>query len=98
MEWWQTTIVIAAGVLTLFNLIDKIINYSNKSKEPYAELEKRVAELEKKDFEKRIDELERGTRITQKAILALLKHSIDGNNTEGLKKSEQELSDFLLNK
>ena len=75
-----------------------MIAYSNKAKEPYGELEKRVAELEQKDFDKRIAELEKGTRITQKAILALLKHSIDGNNTNGLKESEKELSEYLLNK
>ena len=96
--WLSTTIVIVAGFLTLFNFVDKLIAYSNKATEPYGELEKRVAELEQKDFDKRIAELEKGTRITQKAILALLKHSIDGNNTNGLKESEKELSEYLLNK
>ena len=96
--WLSTTIVIVAGFLTLFNFVDKLIAYSNKAKEPYGELERRVAELEQKDFDKRIAELEKGTRITQKAILALLKHSIDGNNTNGLKESEKELSEYLLNK
>ena len=96
--WLQTTIIVVAGFLTLFNFVDKLISYSNKAKEPYGELERRVAELEQKDFDKRIAELEKGTRITQKAILALLKHSIDGNNTNGLKESEKELSEYLLNK
>ena len=94
--WLSTTIVIVAGILTLFNFVDKLIAYSNKAKEPYGELEKRVAELEQKDFDKRIAELEKGTRITQKAILALLKHSIDGNNIEALKKAEGDLSEFLI--
>ena len=89
--WLSTTIVIVAGILTLFNFVDKLIAYSNKAKEPYGELEKRVAELEQKDFDK-------STRITQKAILALLKHSIDGNNTNEIKESEKELSEYLLNK
>ena len=32
-EYFETTIVLGAGVLTLFNLIDKIINASKKAKE-----------------------------------------------------------------
>lgn len=98
MSWWETTIVISAGVLTLFNLIDKIINTMDKAKEPTKELERRIEALEQKDFEKRIRDLEEGNRILQKSILALLKHSIDGTNTDGLKEAEKELSDFLINK
>ena len=48
MEWWQTTIVIAAGVLTLFNLGDKIISWVKEAKKPTDDLEHRVDELERK--------------------------------------------------
>lgn len=48
MEWWQTTIVIAAGVLTLFNLGDKILSWVKEAKKPTDALENRVEELEKK--------------------------------------------------
>ena len=98
MSWWENTIVISAGVLTLFNLVDKIINASRQAKEPLDDIKRRIDVLEQKDFEKRIEELEKGNRILQKSILALLKHSIDGNNTEGLKKAEEELSDYLTSK
>lgn len=98
MSWWENTIVISAGVLTLFNLVDKIINASRQAKEPLEDIKRRIDVLEQKDFEKRIEELEKGNRILQKSILALLKHSIDGNNTEGLKKAEEELSDYLTSK
>lgn len=101
MNWWETTVVIAAGVLTIYNLIDKIVTASKKAKEPTEELEKRVAELERKileNYDKRITDIEKGNKVTQKAILALLEHSIDGNNTDGLKKAKDELSQYLVDR
>ena len=101
MNWWETTVVIAAGVLTIYNLIDKIVTASKKAKEPTEELEKRVAELERKvleNYDKRITDIEKGNKVTQKAILALLEHSIDGNNTDGLKRAKDELSQYLVDR
>lgn len=104
MEWWQTTIVIAAGVLTIFNVIDKIVSAVKAAKNPVDDLKKRVEDLERKinesypRYDQKIIEIENGNRVVQKAILALLKHSIDGNNVEALKEAENELSNFLINK
>ena len=104
MEWWQTTVVIAAGVLTLFNVIDKIVTAVKSAKNPVDELKRRVDELERKiqesypKYDAKIAEIENGNRVVQKSILALLKHSIDGNNVEALKEAESELSNFLINK
>ncbi len=101
MSWWETTVVIAAGVLTIYNLIDKIVTASKKAKEPTEELEKRVADLERKileNYDKRITDIEKGNKVTQKAILALLEHSIDGNNTDGLKRAKDELSQYLVDR
>lgn len=44
----------------------------------------------------KIEMIEQGNRVTQKALLALLKHSIDGNNIDALKKAEGDLSEFLI--
>lgn len=44
----------------------------------------------------RISSLERGNRVTQEAILALLSHSIDGNNTGALEKARDHLQTYLL--
>lgn len=47
MEWWQTTVVIAAGILTVFNLGDKISGWIKEQRTPTNNLELRVANLEK---------------------------------------------------
>lgn len=48
MEWFSTTIVIVAGVLTVLNLIDKIIGWAKDLKQPQDDLESRVSVLERK--------------------------------------------------
>ena len=47
MEWWQTTIVVVGGFLTIFNLVDKIINWIKEAKKPQTDLEARITKLEK---------------------------------------------------
>lgn len=101
MSWWETTVVIFAGVLTIFNVIDKIITKIKEAKEPTEDLEKRVAELERKileNYDKRIADIEQGNKVTQRAILALLEHAIDGNNKNQLIRAKDNLNDYLTDR
>lgn len=101
MSWWETTVVIFAGVLTIFNVIDKIITKVKEAKEPTEDLEKRVAELERKileNYDKRIADIEQGNKVTQRAILALLEHAIDGNNKNQLIRAKDNLNDYLTDR
>lgn len=101
MSWWETTVVIAAGVLTIFNVIDKIVTKVKEAKEPTQDLEKRVAELERKileNYDKRIADIEQGNKVTQRAILALLEHAIDGNNKNQLIRAKDNLNDYLTDR
>ena len=47
---------------------------------------------------KRLEEMEQGNKVTQRAILALLSHGIDGNDIEAMKAAKKELQDFLIGK
>lgn len=44
----------------------------------------------------RMKNLEEGNRITQKAILALLSHGIDGNDIAGLKNAKADMESYLI--
>ena len=48
--------------------------------------------------DKRFKAIEKSNKITQSALLALLKHSLNGNDTESLKKAEKSLEEFLIDK
>ena len=47
---------------------------------------------------KRLKALEEGNRITQEALLALLGHAKDGNNTEQIIKAENDMKQYLINR
>ena len=44
----------------------------------------------------RLEAIEAGTKVTQKAILALLAHGIDGNDIEAMKRAKDELQEYLI--
>ena len=51
-----------------------------------------------KNDKERLDAIEQGNRVTQQAILALLRHGIDGNDVDGMKDAEKNLHDYLIAK
>lgn len=46
----------------------------------------------------RLDAMDDSARVTQKALLALLSHAIDGNNTKQLQEAKNSLQDYLINR
>jgi hypothetical protein len=56
---------------------------------------KRHDELFQND-NKRLIGLEDGNRVTQRAILALLAHGIDGNEIDAMKKAKEDLQQYLI--
>ena len=46
----------------------------------------------------RLKSLEEGTNITLKALLVLIRHGIDGNDVEGMKRVRDELQSYLISR
>lgn len=69
-------------------------------KELEFEISTRFTEYEQrfKNDKLRLESIENGNKVTQKAILALLEHSIDGNNLEEMKIARKDLKDYIFNK
>lgn len=44
------------------------------------------------------DEIDQGNRVTQEALLALMAHAINGNDTERLKSAKDKLENYLISK
>lgn len=94
-------------IMLISNFILMIAMWVDKAKTPersqnnrLERLEDRVDELynlHNKDKD-RIKELERSNVVTQEALLALLSHAIDGNNTVALTKAKDSLKDYLTHK
>ena len=46
----------------------------------------------------RFKELETGNKVTQKALIALMGHAINGNDVDQLRKAKKDLEDYLVDK
>ncbi len=67
---------------------------------PVNTLETQVKEHDEKlqrDHE-RLNNLEEANRIQMRALMAMLHHEIDGNSTDGLKESYNEIQRYLIEK
>lgn len=100
-------IAICGAVTAVAAVITIFVKIVNKAKEPKQHQDERIDALEADvstlkqwaaNDKKAISEIEEGTRVTQTAILALLSHAIDGNNTEELRKAKASLNDYLIKK
>lgn len=98
-------LAICAGISCVAAAIGWVVKGVQAAKAPAKRLEERVSALEKlsEDHQKyfandkdRLDAIEEGNRVTQRAILALLSHGIDGNDIEAMKKAKEELHEYLI--
>lgn len=113
-EFWTMLSAICAGLITLSAVANIVLSAIKKMREPaetqkahFDEINKRLDGIEARMAEhekyfdndkKHIELLEEGNRVTQKALLALMSHSLDGNHTEELEEAKKQLHDYLLNK
>lgn len=113
-EFWAMAGALSAGLITLSAVVKIIVDIIKKLKEPVETQNEKFEQINSRmdKFEARMDEhdkyfdndkkhielLEEGNRVTQKAILALMSHALDGNHTDELEEAKNKLHDYLLEK
>lgn len=97
-------------VLTVWNMVEQRVNKTRQpttNLEERVSLIERKLEFEIKatfvEYDARfgrdktkIESIEEGNRVTQQALLAILEHSIDGNNVDGLIQAKKDLNNYLI--
>lgn len=100
-------LAVAGGISTLANAANWIIKLVQVLKAPNAEQDRQLAELaewrkgvdQKLDNDnRRLNRNENSERITQRALLALLAHGIDGNHQKQMEEAKEELQNHLISK
>ena len=94
-----SAIVVVSGVVNL--ILGLISKASAPNKVQNARLDAIETRLDRHDelFRndlKRFEDLEGGNRVTQRALLALLSHGIDGNDIESMRKAKKDLEEYLI--
>lgn len=106
-EWLTNLAFVLALALSAANLWDKMDAKKKALKAPREAVIARLEAVEKKQEQyeeyfsrdlRRIEILEEGNRVTQKALLALMSHALDGNDVERLRKAKDDLNEYLINR
>ncbi len=107
MELIAVVLAVAGGISTLGGAANWLVKLVQVLKAPNAEQDKRLEILEKHMQEvdsfletdkSRLDNIDESTRVTQRALLALLAHGIDGNHQKQMEEAKEELEIHLIKK
>ena len=100
-------LAVAGGISTIGNAANWLVKMVQVFKAPNAEQDKQLAELQEwrkgvdqklENDHKRLLKKEDSDRITQRALLALLAHGIDGNHQKQMEEAKEELQNHLISK
>lgn len=113
-EFWTILMACCSALITISAAVAVIINAVKKFKEPENVQNKKIEDLTNeiksiearlsahdeffKNDNNRIAKIEEGNKVTQRALLALMAHAINGNDVDKLKKAENDLREYLINK
>lgn len=105
---------ISGAIVTISAAIGVITKALEKIKEPETAQNKRLELIEIKlethdkilekyqefftNDDNRFKSIERSNKVTQNALLALLKHALNGNDIDALKDAEKSLEAYLIEK
>ena len=104
---WTWVLAAASAVVLLSNAAEKIAKAVKAAKVPNEAQDRRLTAAEKdiadiKGFlandKRRLDSLEEGNRVTQRALIALLGHGLDGNNQKEMATAKADLESYLINR
>ena len=100
-------LAVAGGISTLGSAANWLVKLVAVFKAPNAEQNKQLAELQEwrrgvdqklDNDNRRLNRNEDSERITQRALLALLAHGIDGNHQKQMEEAKEELQNHLISK
>lgn len=104
---WAWLLAAASAVVLLSTAAEKIVTAVKAAKAPNEQQNSRLDALEewKRDVDRKLlndnnhlNAIDEGARVTQRALIALLEHGIDGNNIKQMQAAKTELQNHLINR
>lgn len=98
---------ISAAIGVIAKLLDKAKAPEHQQNARLQAIESRLDEIDKTitrygeyftNDDNRFKAIEKSNKVTQTALLALLKHSLNGEDKESLKEAEKSLEEYLIEK
>lgn len=100
LEQIRDFVIVLAAILGFIVLVWNAIKAVREWRKPADDLQswRRDVDTKLNQDHQRLTELENGNRVVCRGILALLSHEINGNSTDKLKASQQEITDYLIDR
>lgn len=104
---WAGVLAVASAIVLISNALEKILKAWKAAKAPNEQQNARLEKLEawQRKVDAKLDNdynrlgiIEDGNCATQRALLALLAHGLDGNNVEQMQDAKEELQNYLINR
>lgn len=95
---WLQLIITVGAVVTLFITVSKAAQRPNQTQDERLDaLEKWQSEVETRleTGSSHFERIDSGNRVTQRALLALMSHAINGNDIGKLRKAKDDLETYL---
>lgn len=103
----SAVLAVASAIVLIANAVEKIVKAWQAAKAPNNQQNQRLDALEEWQREvdrkllndnKHLSTIDEGERVTQRALIALLDHGIDGNNIKQMQDAKTELQNHLINR
>ena len=104
---WTAVLAVASAVVLLSNAAKAIAQAWQAAKAPNAKQDERLTKLEGRvtkvedklsNDHTRFQDIASSNRVTQRALLALLDHALNGNNITQMQHAKEELQNLLIDK
>lgn len=98
LEQIRDAVIVLVAVLAFVVLLGNFIKTIKGWKKPHDDLEEWRRDVDEKlnRDNKRLIELETGNRVICRGLLAMLSHEINGNSKDKLIASQQEITNYLI--
>lgn len=103
----EATIKVCTAMTLITSIANIIATIIARAKAPEVKQDERITNLEERmtlvedklaNDKKEFERYEESNKIVMQSLLALMRHSIDGNHIDNLKKAAEKLDDFIINK
>lgn len=100
LEQIRDTVIVILAVMTFLVLLGNVIKTIKGWKQPHDDMAEWRRDVDDKlnSDNGRLNDLEEGNKVICRGILAMLSHEINGNSNDKLIASQQEITNYLINR
>ena len=96
----RDTLVVVLAVMAFLVLLGNVIKTIKDWKKPHDDMASWRMDVDNRlnNDNSRLRDLEEGNKVICRGILAMLSHEINGNSNDKLTASQQEITNYLINR